>query len=86
MLKKDSKLKWTTKDKASFECIKNVIGEAPMLAIPDYMKEFLIFSFTSEHTIAFVLLQKNDEGFEQPIEFFSKSLRYTKLKYDILEK
>jgi hypothetical protein len=33
-----------------------------------------------------MLLQKNEESFEQPIAFFSKSLRDAKLKYDILEK
>jgi hypothetical protein len=33
-----------------------------------------------------VLLQKNEESFERPIAFFSKSLRDAKLKYDILEK
>jgi hypothetical protein len=33
-----------------------------------------------------VLLQKNEEGFEQPISFFSKSLKDAKLKYDIMEK
>ena len=70
----------------SFERIKRVICEAPVLASPDYMKEFLIFSFSSKHTIAVVLLQKNDEGFEQPIEFFSKSLRDVELRYDITEK
>jgi hypothetical protein len=86
MLKKDREVKWTTKAKASFERIKKVIGEAPVLASSDYVKEFLIFSFASEHTIAVVLLQKNDEGFEQPIAFFSKSLKDVELKYDILEK
>jgi hypothetical protein len=86
MLKKDNEVKWTTEAKASFERIKKVIGEAPVLASPDYMKEFLIFSFASEHTITTVLLQKNDEGFEQPIAFFSKSLRDAELRYDILEK
>jgi hypothetical protein len=86
MLKKDNEVKWKTKAKESFERIKKVIGEAPVLASPDYMKEFLIFSFASEHTITTMLLQKNDEGFEKPIEFFSKSLRDAELKYDILEK
>jgi hypothetical protein len=57
-----------------------------MLASPYYLKDFLIFSFASEHTIAVVLLQKNEEGFEQPIAFFSKSLRDAELKYDIIEK
>ena len=32
------------------------------------------------------MLQKNKEGLEQPIAFFSKTLRDSKLKYGILEK
>jgi hypothetical protein len=72
--------------KQSFQRIKRVINEALVLASQDYMKEFLIFSFASEHTIATVLLQKNEEGFEWPIAFFSRSLRDAELKYDILEK
>jgi hypothetical protein len=86
MLKKDSGVNWTTEARASFAHIKKVISEAPVLASPDYLKDFLIFSFASEHTIAAVLLQKNEEGFEQPIAFFSKSLRDAELKYDIIEK
>ena len=31
-------------------------------------------------------MQKNDEGFEQPIFFFSKTLRDAALKYNIMEK
>jgi hypothetical protein len=86
MIKKDSEVKWTTKSKASFECIKKFISEALVLASPNYVKKFLILSFASEHTIAVMLLQKNDEGFEQPIAFFSKSLKDVELNYDILEK
>jgi hypothetical protein len=86
MLKKNNEFKWTAEAKASFAHIKKIIGEAPVLASPDYLKEFLIFSFAFEHTIAAVLLQKNEEGFEQPIAFFSKSLRDAELKYDIMEK
>jgi hypothetical protein len=33
-----------------------------------------------------ILLHKNEEGFEQPIAFFSKSIRDDKLRYDIMEK
>jgi len=56
------------------------------LASPDFAKEFLIFSFASKHTVAGVLLQKNQEGSEQPISFYSKILRDAPLKYNILEK
>jgi hypothetical protein len=86
MLKKDSGVNWTNEARESFAHIKKVISEAPMLASPNYLKDFLIFSFASEHTIAAVLLQKDDEGFEWPIVFFSKSLRDAELKYDIIEK
>jgi hypothetical protein len=51
MLKKDNEIKWTIEAKASFERVNKSISEAPVLASPDYTKEFLIFSFASEHTI-----------------------------------
>jgi hypothetical protein len=57
-----------------------------VLINPDFTKDFLIFSFASEHTIAAVLLQKNNEGHELPIAFFSQSLRDVALKYNIMEK
>ena len=56
------------------------------MASPDYTKYFFIFSFSLDETIVVVLLQKNEEGHEQTISFFSKSLWDTELKYDILEK
>jgi hypothetical protein len=86
MLKKNSEVKWTTEAKASFSCIKKAIREAPVLVSLDYLKYFLIFLFSYEHTLFMVLLQKNEEGFEQPISFFSKSLRDVELRYDIMEK
>jgi hypothetical protein len=46
----------------------------------------MIFSFASENTIVVVLLQRNEQGHEQPISFFRKNLRDSKLKYDIVEK
>jgi hypothetical protein len=86
MLKKDAEIKWTPEAKSSFDRIKQALIEAHVLISPDYSKEFLIFSFASEDTIVVVLLQRNDEGYEQPISFFSKTLRDAELKYDIMEK
>ena len=56
MIKKNNEVKLTEKAKASFACIKTVISEAPVLKIPDYLKYFLIFLFTSKHTVAIVIL------------------------------
>jgi len=56
MLKKDNEGKWMTEAKESFQRVKKIIGEAPVLVSPDYTKEFLIFSFASKYTIATMLL------------------------------
>ena len=86
MLKRDVKIKWDAKYRQSFEQVKRALTEAPVLISPDFTKDFYLFSFTSEHTIAVVLLQKNNEGYEHPIAFFSKALRYVSLNYKIMEK
>jgi hypothetical protein len=57
-----------------------------MLISPDYTKDFHIFSFASEDTIAGVLFKKNDEGQEKPIAFMSKALHSSELNYTIMEK
>jgi hypothetical protein len=86
MLRKGNKVKWTTEPRASFDQIKKALTEAPVLTSPDYSKEFLIFSFASFDTMATALLQKNEEGHEQPITFFSKALRDIESRYEIMEK
>eukprot|EP00253_Pinus_taeda_P015687 PITA_15687 len=86
MLKKDAKVKWTVEAKQSFEEIKMALTKAPALTSPKFDRDFIIFSFASEHTIAVVLLQKHDQGCEKPIAFFSKALRDAPLKYKIMEK
>ena len=52
----------------------------------DFTKDFLIFPFAYEHTVARVFLHKNDQGAEQPIAFYNKVLRDAPLKYNIMEK
>lgn len=86
MLKKDSKIKWTVEAKQAFDEIKLALTKTPVLTSPKFDRDFIIFSFASEHTIAVVLLQKDDQGCEKPIAFFSKALRDAPLKYQIMEK
>ena len=86
MLKKDSSIKWIAEAKQSFEEIKMALTRTPVLTSPQFDRDFIIFSFASEHTIVAVLLQKDDQGCEKPIAFFSKTLRYASLKYKIMER
>jgi ribonuclease HI len=86
MLRKGHEIKWTAEPRKSFNQIKKALTEAPVLVSPDYSKDFIIFSFASFDSVAAVLLQKNDQGQEQPIAFFSKALRDAELRYEIMEK
>eukprot|EP00253_Pinus_taeda_P018517 PITA_18517 len=86
MLKKDSKVKLTLEAKQEFESIKIALTQTPVLTSPQFDKDFIIFSFASDHTIAVVLLQKDNQGNEKPIAFFSRALRDAPLKYQIMEK
>jgi hypothetical protein len=52
MLKKDNNFNWSVEAKQSFSNIKRALSEAPVLVSPNFDKEFMIFSFASEHTIA----------------------------------
>jgi hypothetical protein len=86
MLRKGNEVKWTAEPRESFIQIKRALTKAPVLISPDYSKDFLVFSFASFDTVAAVLLQKNEEGREQPIAFFSKALRDAEIRYEIMEK
>jgi ribonuclease HI/transposase InsO family protein len=86
LLKKDVKFEWTEEGRRAFKSVKDAIGKSPVLISPNYAKDFQIFSFASEDTIAGVLLQKNDDGQEQPIAFMSKALQNSELNYTTMEK
>ena len=65
MLRKDHEIKWTMEAKKAFKNIKQAISEAPVLVSLDFEKYFIVFSYASEHTVAAVLLHKNERGEEQ---------------------
>jgi hypothetical protein len=86
MLKKGNGIKWIPEERKSFGDIKVALNKAPVPASPNFKKDFILFSFTLEHTIASVFLQKDDPNFEKPIAYYNKTLRDDPLKYVIMEK
>jgi hypothetical protein len=86
MLRKVNEVKWIAEDWDSFDQIKHALTESLVLINPNYSKDFFIFSFSSFETLVLVLIQKNTEGLEHPISFFSRALRDAEMRYDIMEK
>ena len=85
-LKKDAKFEWTNEGREAFKNLKEAISKYPISVNPDYSKDFQIFYFALEDNIVGVLLQNNNEGFEQPIAFMSRALKESELKYTTMEK
>jgi hypothetical protein len=62
------------------------LTKAPVLAIPNFAKYFILFYFALEHTIPGVLLQNDEHNFERPIAYYRRTLRDSPLSYDFMEK
>jgi len=68
-----------------FNLVKLALTTDLVLISPNYTHDFIIFSFSSKHTLAAVLMQKKDQV-EQPIAFFNRTIRDAAFHYNIIEK
>ena len=74
MVKKSVQFKWTGVEKNTFSKIKIVVAHAPSLKSPNFDKDFILYTFASDDSLASVLTQKEDGGDQFPISFMSTDL------------
>ena len=77
ILKKSDLLefKWTEECKIGFSHLKQALISAPILAYPDYSKEFILETDASLKGLGTVLSQRGDDGAVRVITYASRSLR-----------
>jgi hypothetical protein len=73
-------------EKEAFENIKIAIANVPSLRSPDFSKDFLLYTFASEHSLATSLMQKDEQGDKYHVSFMSTGLQGTELNYPLIEK
>lgn len=78
-------IQWTPEAENSFQEIKRRIATAPVLASPDFSKDFLIQTDASDVAVGAVLFQEF-EGKEHPIAFASRTLTASERKYSATER
>ena len=86
MNKKDTNFEWTKERRKAFKKIKEAIVEDPTLRNPNFDKEFILYTFSSDHSIMVVLKQKDEVGEEFLVSFMSIGLQSTELNYPTIDK
>ena len=86
MLKQNAQFKWTEIEKDAFSKIKTAVTHAPSLKSPDFDKDFILYTFASDDSLAVVLTQKEEGGDEFPISFMSTGLQGDELNYPAIDK
>ena len=81
--KKEHECSWSQDTKRGLVDIKKAIF-APMLAQLDFLKDFVIYN-TIEKDSLDIMLQKDDLGSKQSIDFMILSLSNVELKYTLIE-
>lgn len=76
---------WDSYGKATSSKIKEAIAHAPDLVYPDYNKDFIMYNYALEHMMFSILMQKNQEGIESPIDFIIFYFNSHELKYSQME-
>ena len=72
--KKNKKVEWTPECKESFERLKCICTDTPVLAYADYEKPFKLTTDASKKGLGAVLSQIGTDGKERPVTFASRTL------------
>lgn len=80
LTKKEAAWQWTDVHQQAFEQLKRKLTEAPLLAMPDATKKYIVVTDASDHGLGAVLMQEYPEG-NRPLAFLSRTLRPTEKTY-----
>ena len=76
---------WKEKQEESFQILKEKLCTTPILAYPDFEKEFILYTDASGYALGAVLSQIGKDGKEQVVYYASKTLTDTERKYSTTE-
>ena len=85
LLHKDNVFRWQNAEQEVFEQLKISLTTAPVLALPDPSKPFLVTTDASDYAIGAILSQDQGKG-EQPIAYESRKMTPAELNYPVHEK
>ena len=85
LTRKDTPFKWDLDCQQSFECLKNKLVQAPVLAYPNFTKDFCLETDASIKGLGAILSQVGEDGKRHPVAYASRALSETERRYAITE-
>ncbi len=85
LTRKDTPFRWTEEQRASFDNLKKLMTEAPLLVYADFTKPFILETDASKEGLGAVLAQRTDNNQVHPIAYASRTLLAHEQNYSISE-
>jgi hypothetical protein len=82
LMKKNVPFKWDTAAQEAFRTLKTKLVQAPILARPDFNKEFILYTDASGAGLGAVLSQEGEDGQEHVIAYASKATNDQQRNYE----
>eukprot|EP01034_Spumella_vulgaris_P041562 gene41562-51482_t len=86
LLLKGTEWNWTNECELAFQALKKSLTTDCIRRYPDPTRPFEVHTDASDYAIGAVLVQRNKDGIEQPLEYFSRSLSPAEINYTVTEK
>ena len=86
LLMKDVSFAWTDETEDCFQNLKEILTTAPILAFPDFDRQFIVYTDASHTAIGYILGQRDERGKERVVAYGGRALRGAELRYTITEK
>ena len=85
LTRKDTPFVWTPTCQNAFDELKQLLTKAPVLAFPDFTRDFLLETDASGVGLGAVLAQKQEDGAVRPLAFASRTLQPHEKNYGVTE-
>ena len=85
LMKKDAPYQWNSSCQDTFEQLKQKLIQAPVLAFPDFSKDFILETDASGVGLGAVLSQEQEDGKPKPLCYASRTLQTHERNYGVSE-
>ena len=85
LLHNDVVFNWTPQCQSSFESLKSALTCYPIVRVPDFTKQFIVYADASTHALGAILSQVFEDGNEHVIAYSSRTLNSQEQRYGITE-